>query len=494
MTDSALPPKTMSAAARALGAGHLGLSRSFRLHRPRGAFCHAGWCQQCRVTLPDGRIALACQTSETPTSPRHGWRRLLGRIAERLPPWFYEQHLLAPRALRQFYLERLRRLSAAPALPRSLPPITGQWRDRRCEVLVVGGGTAGMTAALSHHAAGRDVLLVESEESLGGRARFQLATPPTSSSVIPAKAGIQGPPSALLARLQAQSATLPHLLATTCVGLYEQAREALLIGPDGPITLAFEELMVATGAYDRLPGFAGNDLPGVIGLRAFERLAAAGAIPKAWRIGVFADTDSAAAALATGQRLAWIAGPGDLPATDVQDFPGTTLLAAEGPDRVTGVRLDNAGLQPCDLRVLGFSQPSYQLQMQAGQCAILAGAPPVVVTEGEALIPLTVVGEAAWHPSAAAQPATRPSPDAFLCPCEDVRRRDAEAAIADGFADIELLKRRTGAGTGPCQGKLCHGEMLACLAEAGRPVALPTVRPLLRPTTLAALAAADSAS
>jgi len=70
----------------------------------------------------------------------------------------------------------------------------------------------------------------------------------------------------------------------------------------------------------------------------------------------------------------------------------------------------------------------------------------------------------------------------------------SEAAIADGFADIELLKRRTGAGTGPCQGKLCHGEMLACLAEAGRPVALPTVRPLLRPTTLAALAAADSAS
>ena len=122
MTDSALPPKTMSAAARALGAGRLALSRSFRLHRPRGAFCHAGWCQQCRVTLPDGRIALACQNPETPAPPRAGWRRLLGRIAERLPPWFYEQHLLAPRAFRQFYLERLRRLSAAPALPRKPAP------------------------------------------------------------------------------------------------------------------------------------------------------------------------------------------------------------------------------------------------------------------------------------------------------------------------------------------------------------------------------------
>ena len=106
----------------------------------------------------------------------------------------------------------------------------------------------------------------------------------------------------------------------------------------------------------------------------------------------------------------------------MQHFPATTLLAAEGRDRVTGARLDGAGLQPCDLLVLGFTQPSYQLQMQAGQRAFLAGAPPVVLTEGEALIPLTVVGEAAWKPAPTAQPATRASPDAFLCPCEDVRR------------------------------------------------------------------------
>ena len=66
----------------------------------------------------------------------------------------------------------------------------------------------------------------------------------------------QGLSAAELARLTASHATLPHLLSTTCLGLYEQACEALLIGPDGPITLAFDELVVATGAYDRLPGFA----------------------------------------------------------------------------------------------------------------------------------------------------------------------------------------------------------------------------------------------
>ncbi len=462
-----------SAAAAALRRGEPALAASFRLHRPRGAFCHAGWCQQCRVTLTDGRIALACRTSEPLARGRGRWRRLLGRCAEGLPPWFHEHRLLAPPSLRQFYLERLRRLSAAPALPQGALPISGRWRRRRTRLLIVGGGLAGLADARRAAEDGRDLLLLEAEPRLGGRARFQPGC------------------AAALDDAVSKAVQLPHLAGTLCLGLYEQAREALAIGPEGPVLISFDELVVATGAYDRLPGFAGNDLPGIVGLRAFERLAAVGAIPKEWRVGLFADAGSAVEALATGQRFAWIAGPGDLPAADVARHPEATLVGAEGRGRVAAARLDRGGALACDLLVLGFTQPSYELQMQAGQRAGLAGAPPVVLTEGEAVIPLLVVGEAAWQPAAPARMATRPAPDSFLCFCEDVRRRDALAAIADGFADVELLKRRTGAGTGPCQGKLCHGEMLACLAEAGRPLALPTVRPLLRPVPLAALAAGE---
>ena len=461
-----------TAAAAALSAGRLALAESFRLHRPRGAFCHAGWCQQCRVTLLDGRIALACRTTAAPRQIGNSWRRLLGHFADRHPPWFYEGRLLRPQALRQFYLERLRRLSAAPALPPAAAPVAGRWRERRCEVLVVGGGLAGLTETRARRAVGRRVLLVEAEAALGGRARFQPA----------------------MAEALAEPDAGPHLLATLCVGLYEEARQALLFGPDGPTLLAFDELVVATGAYDRLPGFAGNDLPGIIGLRALERLVAESRIPVAWRIGLFADAEHAAAALATGVHFAWIAGPGNLPPAPSPRFAGATLLAAEGRQAVSAVRLDPGGRQPCDLLVIGFGQPSYELQMQAGQHAILAGSPAMVLAAGEPIIPMTVVGDAALRPPPSLRRAAASSPRAFLCLCEDVRRRDVEAAIADGFADVELLKRRTGAGTGPCQGKLCHGEMLACLAEAARPVALPTVRPLLRPVSLAGLAAIEGES
>jgi sarcosine oxidase subunit beta len=78
-------------------------------------------------------------------------------------------------------------------------------------------------------------------------------------------------------------------------------------------------------------------------------------------------------------------------------------------------------------------------------------------------------------------------PGAFACLCEDVRVSDLTAAIEEGFDSAELAKRRTGAGTGPCQGKLCLGEVAAILRAAGLPTDLPTIRPPARPVSIAAL-------
>jgi len=42
-----------------------------------------------------------------------------------------------------------------------------------------------------------------------------------------------------------------------------------------------------------------------------------------------------------------------------------------------------------------------------------------------------------------------------VCRCEDVTLHDLEHALALGYLDIEEVKRFTGLGTGPCQGKEC---------------------------------------
>lgn len=47
------------------------------------------------------------------------------------------------------------------------------------------------------------------------------------------------------------------------------------------------------------------------------------------------------------------------------------------------------------------------------------------------------------------------TPKCLVCTCEDVSDVELREAIGRGCADLESLKRFTGFGTGPCQGKAC---------------------------------------
>ncbi len=85
-------------------------------------------------------------------------------------------------------------------------------------------------------------------------------------------------------------------------------------------------------------------------------------------------------------------------------------------------------------------------------------------------------------------------PKAIVCACEDVTRVDLARAFAAGHRDLESVKRYTGLGTGPCQGKSCLAVVTRELLRLGATpdeVAPFTVRPPLQPTSLAALAALD---
>jgi sarcosine oxidase subunit beta len=88
----------------------------------------------------------------------------------------------------------------------------------------------------------------------------------------------------------------------------------------------------------------------------------------------------------------------------------------------------------------------------------------------------------------------------ILCRCEDVTADDVAHAVRLGYADVEEVKRYTGFGTGPCQGKECLRGIVAAIAEtAGLDAAAMkalqpfTSRPPLVPTELAVLAGAATA-
>lgn len=80
----------------------------------------------------------------------------------------------------------------------------------------------------------------------------------------------------------------------------------------------------------------------------------------------------------------------------------------------------------------------------------------------------------------------------FVCRCEDVTLTEIEHALARGLTSIEELKRYTGFGTGPCQGKECLAAVARELLRRELATAdelLPfTARPPSEPVSFAALA------
>ena len=260
----------------------------------------------------------------------------------------------------------------------------------------------------------------------------------------------------------------------TALGLYGE-RTLLVLRPDALVVLAFERLVVAERPYPRLPPIAGNDLPGVVGLSAWERYVAAGGVRSGIRVAVWGDevVQARARALATetGADVVWSS------ARAPRRLLGRgRVRAVEAKDRIA-----------CDVFVVGASQPALELVLQAGGGASLTSDELPILAPRDLPEWLDVRGGAAVTSSGV--PDVPAQDEAFACLCEDVRVRDVRAAVAAGFAHPELVKRRTGALTGPCQGKLCAPLVLSLLREAGGDHGPTRSRPLVRPARLRDLAA-----
>lgn len=137
------------------------------------------------------------------------------------------------------------------------------------DIAVIGGGLAGMAAALEAAKSGASVVLLESRPTLGGSARLFGAT------------GDEEAPDSTIQRLSdaiAAAANIRTLLRTEAFGVFPglvQAHSVLVEGniPVGRV-IAIEAggIVLANGAVERLPVFPGNRLPGVVSaLAAYER-------------------------------------------------------------------------------------------------------------------------------------------------------------------------------------------------------------------------------
>ena len=264
---------------------------------------------------------------------------------------------------------------------------------------------------------------------------------------------------------------------STAFGVYGDGTVAVS-APGELLEIRCERLVLATGAHLRLPPVLGNDLPGVLHLDALLRYLDQGADLRASRIAVIAPADRHEA-IGTG----------------LHSRCSIVHLETQLPTRITGrgrVQAIAVGGRTidCDIVALALDQPAIELALLAGGRGVLGPGPLPVVLPDELPAWIELRGRAAIRPEL---PGCSPHRDAFACPCEDVRIRDLEAAVASGLGDVELIKRRTGAMTGPCQGKVCQGAVLTALRDLGVEPRPMTPRPFARLTRLADLACAHDA-
>ena len=520
------------------------VGRSFKLHRPRGIF-------SCGVEEPTGLVDVGSGARRTPNmratmvdleenlsavsvncwpSVRFDLGAVTGAFSALLPAGFYYKtfkwpswHLFEPS------IRRMAGWGKAADLP---DPDRYEELSAAADVLVVGGGIAGLSAAVASARAGADTLLVTSAPVFGGSLGWRGDAEIGTLIEAAAAAGVR------------------MLNRTAAFGVYDHnlvcAREVLAVpeGSDGTGYLRerlwkirARSIVAAAGAFERPMIFADNDRPGVMLAGAADKYAHAFATACGRRVVIAANSDSAygvarsllsagvnviaivdrrqaadIVATESGANVRIFRDAGIVGVSGSKSIAGCTILCGEG--REATVKLE------CDaILSAGGHAPAVHLHSQAGgklrwldDCAMFVpeataggltsvGACAGVFSREAAVEHAQAVGAAlaagkpvsaapvggAGRSRAANQP-RRGGGKQFIDLQNDVTSDDVGLAARENYRSVEHLKRYTTTGMGTDQGKTSNVNALVLMGECtGREpadVGTTRFRPPFAPVTL----------
>lgn len=518
---SALEGDTIGSALYA--AGQRTFSRSFKYHRRRGLMCCAGQCPNCMVAVDGAPGVRACtepvrsgmeveHLNATP-SLEHDIMSVTDVLGGPFtPPGFYYKTFIRPRRMWPVYEWVLRHAAGLGRLPKKQAERSWrtEYRRRHADVLVVGGGLAGLSAAIAAAGAGADVVLADEGTEPGGRMLFE---------------GAHEQARELAA--QAREAGVELLCSATALGHFDGL--VPVWQGDTLHQVRAARHIYATGAIEQPLVFSGNDLPGVMLSGGAMRLSALFGVRPGTRAVIATTSDrgieAAAALRAAGVQIAAVA---DLRAdpspaatalaqSGVELLQGFTVVSSKGRRAVEGAVLAPVSGAPsreidCDLLVVsGGEAPATALISQAGATTSydpglghfalselphgvaaagqaagqgeseqalasgeLAGLEAALATgaaqdTGERTDALRHRIDASSHSPVAVPPALSAgegsSGKAFTCFCEDVTSKDIHRGVEEGYDSIELCKRFTTVTMGPCQGRMCQLSSVRLMAQ-----------------------------
>ncbi len=460
-------------------------SRSFKYHRPRGLLCCSGHCANCQMTVDGVPSVRVCVEPLRDGAVVKG-QNFLGSLDRDLmsatdkfagpftPPGFYYKTFIRPRRLWPLYEKVLRNAAGlGPLDPEGRRTERIDVEHRHVDVVVIGGGQAGIEAATQAASRGQSVVVVDEGPEVGG--------------ALLASAEGAGAARALAER--ARSAGVELLAPATAIGVFEHGFVPVAAG-NVLVKLRAHEVVVATGIMEQPLLFPGNDLIGVMLPDGVRRLVNYWSIAPGKRAVVLTVDDRG---LRAADDLAG-AGVEVAQVVDLRESQPPNIAAHGRKGRVTDVTINGKSTK-CDVVVMsGSPQPNYKLLAQAGARVEYDARRGIFVPTD---IPAHVRAVGAVTGDVGAPAVASPvlgyaGDKCFVCLCEDQTAKDLKYAISEGFDSIELTKRYTTVTMGPCQGRLCQVNSIRVYAKANRvdenTIGTTTARPPSTPISMGLLA------
>jgi sarcosine oxidase subunit alpha len=310
-------------------ANRLVLGRSVKYHRPRGAACFAGRCDGCLMRV-DGVPSVRTCRVEAKDGCKVETQNVLGSAGVDLlaaADWFFpggmnhHEMFTWARPVNRAMQEIARRVAGIGTLPDEVAVASAVER-LRVDVLVIGGGVAGLACASALAEQGIDTLVLEQE-----------AKPVTTAAAA----------------------------RSSCValGVYDETdgrRVVLAANEKGLVSIEPRTIVIAQGRAETTEAFEGNDKPGILSVEAAERLFAHGVLPGSKPV-IAGEGDRAAALATTFEKH------GAKPIRIARD----QLLRATGRSSVRRVETKSGARHACDVLIVeGRTSAAFELGGQAG--------------------------------------------------------------------------------------------------------------------------------
>ena len=535
------------------------VGRSFKYHRPRGIIAAGSEEPNALVELREG----ARREPNSRATMTELFDGLVARSQNRFPSLgfdlmavndrlsaffgagFYYKTFMWPKAFwERVYEPLIRHAAGLGALSGEPDPDVYDRGFRHCDLLVIGGGPAGLMAALTAGRAGAEVILVDEDFRPGGRLTMERES-------VGGQSGADWADNA--AAELAAMANVRLMTRSTAIGVFDHGIHGVLERVADHLPAAAEgtprqilwrvyakRTILAAGATERLIAFDNNDRPGIMQAGAVRAYANRWAAAPAERIAIFTNNDdghrTAADLAAAGVDVtAIIDSRPDAPASDVAElFAGAVVTGSSGRlglghvtvRRADGSRkhLDCGALAvsggwnpnvhltchhrgrprwqediaafvpgdgvPAGMKVAGAARGVFgtAAALADGQAAALAHLSDLGIRAGKARLPeaedAAVNIAPLWHVGGTKR--------AWLDQQNDVTVKDVGLAHQENFRAVEHLKRYTTLGMAGDQGRTSNVLGLAVMAElTGKTIAetgTTIYRPPYTPTPIAAFA------